>query len=276
MRILRVFPRRTSFTPDDALAFVGDPPLFRPATDGIHISAAFTWDIAYARRLQAAWQAVYPDVCVQIGGPALAKLGQFHHPFEPGIYVKPGVTFTTRGCGNKCRWCLVPQREGLLTMVSHFAPGHIIQDNNLLQASREHVRRVFEMLRSQRQAAVFSGGLQADLVDDWVALQLSGLRIHEVFLAADTQRALKPLETAIRRLSFLNRRQLRVYVLIGYGGETIPQAAERLEAVWQAGGLPFAQLYQPADRWIEYPREWRQLARAWSRPAIMFAQHLEE
>ena len=35
MRIARVFPRRTSATPDSRLAFVGDPPLFLPEADEV-------------------------------------------------------------------------------------------------------------------------------------------------------------------------------------------------------------------------------------------------
>ena len=70
---------------------------------------------------------------MRLGGPA------FNSPcngFEPGLYVVPGVTFTTRGCNNQCPWCLVPEREGRLVEYRDFAPGHTIQDNNLLQASR--------------------------------------------------------------------------------------------------------------------------------------------
>ena len=51
MRIVRVFPRRTSATPTDDLAFVGDPPLFLPEADEVHVSCTFTWDRAEARRL---------------------------------------------------------------------------------------------------------------------------------------------------------------------------------------------------------------------------------
>ena len=31
--LIRVFPRRNKATPDDELAFVGDPPLFRPLAE---------------------------------------------------------------------------------------------------------------------------------------------------------------------------------------------------------------------------------------------------
>jgi len=101
------------------------------------------------------------------------------------------------------------------------------------------------------------------------------MRVDSVFLAADTMGALKPLAHALDLLSFLGRRKLRVYTMIGLN-ETIQQATERLEAVWKLGGLPFAQLYQPVDRYINYGREWRDLHRAWSRPAAMFAIHAEQ
>jgi len=38
MKIARVLPRRTSATPDNELAFIGDPPLFLPAADEVHVS----------------------------------------------------------------------------------------------------------------------------------------------------------------------------------------------------------------------------------------------
>ncbi|RPJ40066.1 MAG: hypothetical protein EHM35_00220 [Planctomycetaceae bacterium] len=268
MTILRVFPRRTALTPDDPLAFVGDPPLWRPTAAEVHVSVAFTWDQAEGQRLAEAWALYYP--VVKLGGPAFDACP---NGFTPGQYIKAGVTFTTHGCNNNCPWCLVHVREGRLREIRNFAPGYIIQDNNILQASPAHLERVGGMLNSQRYA-IFSGGLEARRLDDWRIDWLRGLRISEVFLAADTAGALKPLERAIERLA-LPRRKCRVYVLIAYGDEDIEAARERLEAVWQLGGLPFAQLYQPADYWINYPQPWKALARTWSRPAAMFAAHKE-
>lgn len=275
-RIVRVFPRRTSMTPDDPMTFVGDPPfsLWRPAeADEVHVSVAFTWDIAEGKRLCDSW-ARYYDV-VRIGGPAM---GDCPNGFVPGMYVKPGVTFTSRGCDNRCPWCLVPEREGKFSEIRNFAPGNVIQDNNILQASKCHLQDVAEMLHQQPRAAVFSGGLQASLVDTWVACWLEGLRIKEVFLAADTTGALPALRCAVGKLEFLkpNSNKLRCYVMIAYGDETIEQATQRLEAVWDAGCMPFAQLYQPPDCYIEYSKEWKALARTWSRPAAMRAMHKEK
>jgi len=58
--------------------------------------------------------------------------------------------------------------------------------------------------------------------------------------------------------------------MIGYNGETITDAAQRLDRVLALGFLPFCQLYQPEKRKL-YPTEWKQLARKWARPAIMLS-----
>lgn len=270
MKIIRIFPRRTSLTPDDACVFIGDPPLWRPAADEVHVSVTFTWDIEEGHRLRDAWAQYYP--IVRIGGPAIAPP---ENGFVPGLYVKNGVTFTSRGCPYHCPWCLVPEREGALRLLE-IEPGWIIQDNNLLATPREHQERVYAILYSQRHKIDFTGGLEAARIDDWVAGQLQCLRISQLFLACDTRAALEPLELAMNKLSFLNRRQLRCYVLIGFQeSETICKAEARLEAVWQAGCLPFAQLFQPSSHYIKYPSSWRDLARRWSRPAIIFSRHAD-
>ena len=269
-RIIRVFARKTSYTPQDELVLSPTPPLeyFRPRADEVHISVTFTWDIERGRQLAEAWAEYYP--VVKIGGPAMNTTPD---GFTPGMYVKHGVTFTSRGCNHQCPWCLVRQCEGKLQEIIDFAPGHIVQDNNLLQTSKQHQDRVFAMLRSQRRKVYLKGGLESTLIDDRVASELQTLNIGQIFLAADTKASLKPLEKALGKLKSLDRRQKMVYVLMAYGDETTDEAIERLEAVWQLGGLPFAQLYQPANEWIKYPREWLDLAREWSRPAIMFAKH---
>ena len=254
-------------TPDDGYSFVGDPPLWRPEADEAHVSITFTWDIAEGRRLQEAWAQHYPTV--RLGGPAFASPAD---GFTPGLYIRHGVTFTSRGCNHRCPWCLVPEREGRLRELTDIAPGWIIQDNNFLQCSLTHRQSVYRMLNAQRKAVIFSGGLEAALVTDEVAEELRGVRIKTVFLAADTEAGLRPLRKAVERLSFLGRERLFCYALVAFAGETIPQAEIRLRAVWEVGAIPFAQLYQPPERFIRYSQEWRDLARRWSRPAIIRAR----
>ena len=262
-QIIRVFPGRTQMTPKDDYAFVGDPPMIRPEKGEVHISVTFTWDIQRAWYLKDAWSQYYPDV--KIGGPALDSPV---NGFVPGKYVKSGVTFTSRGCDKSCPWCFVPGREGELREIDFYS-GHIVQDNNLLQCSKEHLNRVFTMLSGQKQIQL-SGGLDATLVTGEIADSLRNLSIHQMFLSCDTKESLMVLKKAVAKLSGFTRNQLRCYVLIGYQGETKSEAIARLQDVWAVGCMPFAQLYQPkAKNKMRYDSEWRDLARFWSRPAIM-------
>jgi len=76
---IRVFPRRTQWTPADRLAFVGDPPQVPPAPPAaeVHISVTFTWDREEAERLRKAWGQFYE--VVKIGGPE-----KWHQAWEDG------------------------------------------------------------------------------------------------------------------------------------------------------------------------------------------------
>ena len=265
MKIIRVFPRKTSMTPTDTFSFVGDPPLFRPEADEVHISVTFTWDVIEGYRLQEAWREYYP--IVKIGGPAIDGSNGV---FIPGKYLKRGVTITSRGCLRKCSWCFVPTYEGKISLLPIRA-GCSIQDNNILATPREHQQKVYSMLRKLNKPAKFSGGIDARLVDDWVVEQFRNIKIFAVFLAADTTQSLKSLAKAVELLSFLGRNsnKIRCFVMIGYNGESITEAKERLQEVWDIGCLPFSQLYQPPEKRIAYAKEWRDLNRNWSRPAII-------
>lgn len=264
VKIIRVFPRRTAHTPDDALVFLGDPPLERPEADEVHVSCVFTWDKPAAERLQQAWAQYYP--VVKLGGPAYDDPGD---GFTPGMYLKSNITITSRGCNNRCTFCLVPCREGKIRELP-IHPGNVIQDNNLLQCSPSHIDAVMDMLTTQKQV-VFSGGLEAARVTERVAERIRGLRLHQVFMACDTPEAIKPLRKALNLLQ-INREKVRCYIILKHNPtEAISTATERLIDVFNAGALPFAQLCQPPDKHIEYPQEWRHLARTWSRPAAMKA-----
>lgn len=260
--ILRVFPRRTKWTPNDDAVFVGDPPLMRPEATAIHVSATFTWDLPEAQRLVAAWAQYYPEV--QLGGPALGDPGG---PFIPGRYIKRGVVITSRGCPKRCPWCFVPTREGSIRELS-ITDGWIVQDNNLLACRQEHIEAVFEMLGHQPRAAVFAGGLDTGLLQSWHRDLLETIQLGSLWVACDTPASLARLQRAADILAGIPIAKRRCYVLIGFDGETLPAAESRLEAVFALGFLPFAQLYRDGTTQpIGWPPEWRQLARRWTRPA---------
>lgn len=258
--MIRVFPRKTKWTPNDELAFIGDPSLFRPPDQPVQISVTFTWDILEAKRLFKSWSDYYSDV--QIGGPAFGDPGG---EFVPGRFIKEGVTITSRGCPWRCPWCFVPDREGEIRELP-IKPGWIIQDNNLLACSKSHVQAVFEMLAEQPKAIKFSGGLDARLLSDWHIRQLEKLRIDELWFACDHPTAFKALERVADLTSNFPINKKRCFVLIGFNGENIVNAESRCERVYEMGFLPFAQLYQ-SERKCSWPVDWKRLQRKWCRPA---------
>lgn len=264
MSILRVFPRRTNMTPTDELAIVGNPGLFRPVVDEVHISVSFTWDIECAELLQRAWAEYYE--IVKIGGPALGDRG---NEFLPGRYLRNGVTITSRGCKRSCSFCFVPTREGTIRTLAIY-PGNIIQDNNLLACPRGHIEKVFQMLTTQTRI-VFAGGLDALYFQRWHLEAISKLSLKEMWFASDGRNITRHLERVADLLSDIPIRKKRCYVLIGYKGESISDATLRVERVFNLGFLPFVQFYRgPGEQ--RRTLAWSQFIRLWSRPAAMLAR----
>lgn len=72
VKIIRVFPRSTSATPDDADVRIDAEPGMFDECDEAHISVAFTWDIPRAEQLYKAWSQFCPT---RIGGPAYGLQG---------------------------------------------------------------------------------------------------------------------------------------------------------------------------------------------------------
>jgi hypothetical protein len=263
MRIARVFPRRTNATPTDSLAFVGLPDMFVEA-DEVHISVAWTWDLPVAERLAKEWEHVAP---VKIGGPATGMRGE---GFEPGKYIAPGYVITSRGCPNRCWFCSVWKREGQEVRELPIRDGYNILDDNLLACSEDHVRAVFAMLARQKERAQFTGGLEAARLKDWHIDLLTSARVAQMFFAWDTDDDLEPLCVAAKKLheAGFNRHKLRVYVLIGYPGDTMEKAEERLRhCVTVLGMWPMAMLYR--DKTGARKREWMRFQKQWARPVLI-------
>ncbi len=267
MRIARVFPRKTKATPTDDLAFCDVPGLFPPDVDQVDISVAFSWDLQRAVRLANAWEKVAPT---RIGGPAIMEpSGDFH----PGMYLKPGYVITSRGCPNHCWFCGVWKRDGKLRELP-ITEGHNILDDNLLACSEPHIRAVFDMLGRQTERAQFTGGFEAERLQEWHVDLLAKLkpRVDQMFFAFDQDggdRDRDPLIRAGRLLqeAGFTRHHLRCYVLIGHPYDEFYKAERRLRFVWNAGFVPMAMLYR--DEKGRKDPGWASFQREWARPAII-------
>jgi len=275
-RLIRVFPRRTRATPTDELVRFGPPGMLDEA-DEVHVSVTFTYDRPKAEELAEQWRHIAPT---KIGGVAY---GDTSLEFIPGRYIRPGYTFTSRGCPRRCWFCSVWKKwpePNLLPIID----GWNVLDDNLLACPREHVEAVFAMLRRQRRKdwpewrgrIEFTGGLEALALQDYQVDLLAGLkRRPQMFFAYDPGDAFETLESAARRLlaaGFTRQSKLlRCYVLIGYPKDTLSLADARMRQMADIGFWPFAMLWQPETRSQERHTpgpEWRAFRRYWARPSL--------
>jgi len=267
LRIARVFPRRTNATPVDELSFIGPPDLFSGhfEIDKVHISVTFSWDIEEGERLYEQWKQI---ASTEIGGPAMGQPGE---DFTPGVYLKNGYVITSRGCPNRCWFCSVWRREGDLLRELPVKDGYIIQDDNLLSCSDEHIRNVFSMLARQKNKPIFSGGLESRKLKKWHVEELLKLKPKQMFFAYDTQDDREPLFEAGKLLlenGFTRKLQsLRCYVLMGYPSDTFEAAEKRLNDTMAAGFMPFAMLYR--DQSGKRDPAWIKFCWPWERPAVI-------
>lgn len=263
MKILRIFPRKTKGTPLDKDVIINRSPGFFDEADEIHISVAFTWDLSLADRLYKEWKHV---ATTKIGGCAF---NEPQYDFVSGMYLKEGYTITSRGCNNRCWFCSVWKRQPNVIELP-IVDGNIIQDDNLLACSDQHIKDVFKMLSKQKKPAVFSGGIEAKLLKPWHIDLFSSIRLKSLFCAYDTPDDLDPLIEAGKLLSKANitfeNRKAVCYVLIGYPKDTFEKAEKRIEQVFKAGFFPFAMLWRN-DKGSTV-KEWRQFQRQWANPII--------
>ena len=269
MEVARVFPRKTELSPIDELSFFGSPPEKLPKIDEVHISVLLTYDIEKAERLKKEWEKI---ALVKIGGPALKAKGEI---FVPGQYVKHGGVMTSRGCPNKCWFCSVWKREGDIRELP-ILNGFNVLDSNILAYSKDHIIKVFDMLKQQKERAHFTGGLEAKIMTDWHVSMLWDLKPKQMFFAYDEKDDLDPLIVAGEKLRYANftRSHLRCYVLIGFRGDTIEKAKIRLIEAWSAGFLPFAMLWRNEEG--EVNKDWEKFQRLWARPAIIKSVMMED
>ncbi len=271
MRIARVFPRQTKATPMGDLVFVDSlPPLFAlPEIDEVHISVAFTYDLSKAEWLAKQWEIT--GVPVKIGGPALNEPGG---EFGPGRYLKQGYVITSRGCPNRCWFCAVPKREGFRLRELPIIEGWNVLDDNLLACSDQHINAVFNMLVRQSEKPMFTGGLEAKLLQPWHAEKLKAIGTKRLYMAYDTPDDYEPLVRAGSILleagfTFASH-VMGCYVLIGYNGDTFDKAEKRLTDTIKAGFMPYAMLFR--DKSGSVKPDWKKFQRTWVRPEIIASQ----
>ena len=124
----------------------------------------------------------------------------------PGIDDRTAYGFITRGCPNKCGWCIVPKKEGDVYPYMDIdeitqdgkRPNVVLMDNNIL-ASDYGVEQLVRIV-DKRYRIDLNQGMSARLVTPEIAEILARVRWLDVFIrfAADTPKQIVEVENAMR------------------------------------------------------------------------------
>jgi len=208
--------------------------------DTLNISVPFTWEMGNAEKIAKKWPGD-----VKIGGPGTMKpTSTSDYGGEPIIFHNPCATFTTRGCVNNCDFCAVPKIEGDLIEIPNFRSAPLICDNNLLAASKKHIRKVVDSLK-QFPFVDFNQGLEARRFTPEIADMLGELRC-KVRFALDNWGQEGVVKKAVDLCKVRTTGDIQIYCLIGYN-DTPDDAKTRLELIRSWGCLPNPMRYQPLD-----------------------------
>lgn len=160
------------------------------------------------------------------------------------------IGYLTRGCIRKCRWCVVPHKEGAIRayrewqeLVRRDTDKLVLMDNNILAC--QHGIGQLQGLIGSGYRIDLNQGMDARLVDDYIADILSRLSwIRFIRFSCDQKSQIEPI---CRTIELLGKHGVRPYRIFIYFLVTkdIQDAAERVEAL---KGYKAINLYAQAER----------------------------
>ena len=159
------------------------------------------------------------------------------------------IGFITRGCPNKCRWCIVPTKEGDIRpnnrwqeIIRKDTPNITLMDNNIL-ACDYGIQQLIELSKTDYRIDI-NQGLDARLIDPVIARILSnvkyikkmgGKKKNEIIrFSCDSQAQIPALRRAVNFLVFegVKRERIMCYALVT---ADIKETAARIEEIKDLG-----------------------------------------
>lgn len=180
--------------------------------------------------------------------------------------VREAYGFLTRGCVNRCPWCVVPHKEGGIrptSLIREFIGDRrqaVLLDNNVL-TSDFGLEQIEEIVRLGI-AIDFNQGLDARraAADPYILDLLARVKwMRYIRFACDRRAQLEPVTKCVEELGKRGVKPYRifVYVLI----QEIDDALYCIEALRKLGVQPFAQPYRDFESRAVPTNEQKRLAR---------------
>lgn len=175
--------------------------------DKLYISKVFNWTPAPDLRQYNANEIHTGGTGYDIGGvlPEYIDSMQPDYSLYPNMKSKTAYGFLTRGCPNKCAWCVVPKKEGeprpYMDIEQIAIDGRrrvVLMDNNIL-ALRQYAIEQFKKIIRLGLVVDFNQAMDARLIDEEIAALLGRMSWigNTIRLGCDTDKQIKECERAI-------------------------------------------------------------------------------
>ncbi len=211
----------------------------------------------------------------------------------PHIPKNMAYGFLTRGCPNKCPWCVVPIKEGKIVpymdvdlIATKERTKLVLMDNNFLAAEDYAIEQLQKIIH-RGYAVDFNQALDARLVDDHYAQLLAKVRWcdhNRIRFGCDTPRQIGDCEKAIDLLARHGfKGEFFLYTMIG-GKSDFHESFERVNYWWkrlqrvrkEKNGLSiyaYAQPYRDINNPHAPVPQWQKDMAGWCNKRAHFVAH---
>jgi hypothetical protein len=227
--------------------------------DKYYFSVIFTWDIPamiQAVNLVRSWGKE-----VEIGGPAATFMNRYIAK-ETGIYPHIGLdarfehvpgnykmTFTSRGCPHKCRFCGVSRVEPVSEEYDDFPLARMIGDNNINATSWAHQELVVNKLVNIKGKIDINSGFDVRFFREEHYALFSRLKLLQWRFAFDSMAVWADVWRVAKMMrdAGYDRHKVTFYCLIGFPGTTPEENLFRLETIRELGMNPYPMRFIPLN-----------------------------
>lgn len=195
----------------------------------------------------------------------------------PTVDIRTSYGFLTRGCPNRCRWCVVPQKEGGIRpymdvdeITLHGArPYAILMDNNVLAC--DYGLSQLEKIAKRGYHVDFNQALDARLVTEDIARLLAKVRwMKRIRFGCDTPAQIAHCERAIELIRSCGYRgEFFLYCILMDFAESYRRISH-----WRKDKkvIPFAQPYRDIDNPYQRIPQWQKDMAHWVNRKELFAK----
>lgn len=223
--------------------------------------------------------------------PFMVDRQQPDYSIYPAIPKDYAYGFLTRGCPNKCKWCVVPRKEGGIypymdvdLIAIEGRTKLVLMDNNFLAAG-DYAHEQLDKIIARGYRVDFNQALDARLVTDDFARKLANVKWldkNRIRFGCDTLAQVGECERAMEKIisygfhgefflyTMLNDNFQECYQRIHYWWEKLQEQRERHASNWV---YAYAQPYRDPDNPKRPIPQWQKDMAGWVNKKAHFVAH---